>query len=156
MTPTAADRRPTEEVRLDANGNPAHDRAKPWANTLRYQDECQLDRLLWAGQIDDRQWLGGIRFRRLWLAAHRVASYGIRYTERVDGGGSGVESDTRLAAEDAVRAALRDLTEAAALAVQAVAGNDERGAGRMPALRLGLDGLAMALGVPAGFRRRAV
>lgn len=146
--------RPTASVRLDANGNPAHDRAKPWADTERYLDECRLDRLLLAGAIDDRQWRGGILFRRRWSAAHQGSSYGIRYGERVDGGGWDAESDHRLMAQSDVRAALEGVPERAALAVQAVAGEDQTAAGRMDALRIGLDRLAAFYRVPPEFKRR--
>lgn len=147
--------RPVEAVRLDANGNPAHDRAKPWGETVRVLDECRLDRLRHAGQITDGQWWAGLRFRRRWLSAHQSSGYGIRYAERVDGGGGDAEALHRLEAQSDVRAALAGMPEAAALAVQAVAGEDERAAGRMAALRLGLDRLMAVYGVPAGFERRA-
>lgn len=146
--------RPTAAVRLDANGNPAHDRAKPWADTARYLDECRLDRLLLAGAIDDRQWRGGILFRRRWLAAHKGAGYGIRYGERVDGGGWDAESDHRLDAQSDVRAALAGMPADVAMAVQAVAGEDQPGAGRMDALRAGLDRLAAFWRVAPEFKRR--
>jgi hypothetical protein len=133
--------RPIEAVRLDANGNPAHDRAKPWGDTVRVLDECRLDRLRHAGQVTDAQWAAGVRFRGRWLAAHQSSGYGIRYAERVDGGGGDAEALHRLDAQTDVRAALHGMPEVAALAVQAVAGEDERAAGRMDALRVGLDWL---------------
>ena len=145
--------RPSEAVKLDANGNPAHDRAKPWGDTVRMLDECQLDRLLYAGQIDEGQHGAGCRFRRRWISAHQSSGYGIRYGERVDGGGGDAEALDRLEAQSDVRAALAGMPETAALAVQAVCGEDEKGAGRMEALKLGLDRLAAFYGVLNGFKR---
>lgn len=154
MTGTASNGRTKVAVRLDERGNPAPANAAAWADASRYLDECQLDRLLLAGQVADREWRAGMLFRARWIAAHAGSSYGIRYAERVDGGGWASESDRRLTAQDEIRAALEDLPETAARAVQAVAGGDEKAAGRMNALRLGLDRLAAFYGVPAGFKRR--
>lgn len=152
---TAATRRPSVEVRLDERGNLAHDRAKPWADTVRMQDECQLDRLLWGGQISDAQWRAGVLFRSRWIAAHASASYGIRYGECVDGGGWASESDRRLWAQGEIRGALDGVPTAPALAVQGVCGGDEPARGRLDPLRLGLDHLARHYGVPDAFKRRA-
>lgn len=152
MTTTTA--RPASRARLDERGNPAHDRAKPWSDTIRLLDECVLDRLLHGGQIIAMEWRAGVLFRGRWIAAHAGASYGIRYGERVQGSGWASESDHKLWAEGEVKAALDGMPETAALAVQAVCGADEPAKGRLAHLRLGLDRLARHYGIPRDFDRR--
>ena len=145
--------RPSEAVKLDANGNPAHDRAKPWSDTVRMLDECQLTKLLHIDQITEDQCNAGLRFRRRWLSAHQTSSFGIRYGERVDTSGGDTWALHRMEAQSDLRAALDGMPLAAAMAVQAVCGEDEKGAGRMDALKLGLDRLAAFYGVLNGFKR---
>lgn len=150
----AADRRPATRARLDERGNPAPDRSKPWADTTRMLDECHLDRLNHGGHITDGQWRAGVLFRARWLAAHASASLGIRYGERVQGGGWASESDHRLWAQGEIKGALEGVAPAMALAVQAVCGSDEPARGRMQALIGGLDHLVWHYGIPRDFERR--
>lgn len=151
---TAADRRPTVGARLDERGNPVDERTRPHGDTLRYLDECRLDRLNYAGQITDAQWRAGCLFRAKWLIAHHHGSFAIRYGERVQGGGGGVESDRRLDAADEAAKALQGMPPLVSAAVQAVCGEDESAKGWMRQLIEGLDHLREHFGVPRDFCRR--
>lgn len=151
----AAAVRPTVVRDISATGGKAGD--IPYGTARCYLDECRLDKLANREEITGRQWRAGMLFRAKWLQAMPRGSYASRYTPRVQGGGGtpGPEPEKRLDAEDAIKQAMDGMHPDHSLAVQAVAGEDERAKGRLEALKGGLDWLAEFYGVDVGFKRFA-
>ena len=145
--------RPSTVKAVSATGGRAGD--IPYGTARCFLDECGLDKLCSKGQISARQWRAGMLFRSRWLAATPRGSYASRYTPRVQGGGGspGPEPERRLDAQQAVADAQEGMHPDHALAVQAVAGEDESAAGRLSALLGGLDHLADFYGVDPAFSR---
>lgn len=129
---------------------------KPTGTVKRYRDECVLDELNHRGQLTDRRWRAGILFRMKWLAAFRPVGYGSRYEPRINSSGrsSSLPAEEMFDAEDEITKALAGIPIRAAMAVQAVAGEDESAKGRLAYLTSGLDHLILFYAVPDDFRRR--
>ena len=138
----ASKRRPSEIVVI--GGRQRNSIAADRVEVRRYRCECTLDQLNAWGQITDRQWMAGIKWRFVWLVARRGGVSSMRWdgsSSRTAGDGSN-PLETREQAVRALTETWQMLGPDLGAIMSSVAGEDEYPRRNMERFRDALDRLA--------------